>query len=35
MQERDRMQGRKVAVILTGGNIDTDWYSKVLRGETP
>ena len=35
MQERDQMKGRKVAVILTGGNIDTDWYSKVLRGETP
>jgi threonine dehydratase len=35
MQERDQMRGRKVAVILTGGNVDTDWYSKVLRGETP
>lgn len=35
MQERDQMQGRKVAVILTGGNIDTDVYSQVLRGQTP
>ncbi len=35
MQERDQMRGRKVAVILTGGNIDTDWYSQVLRGQTP
>jgi threonine dehydratase len=35
MQERDQMRGRKVAVILTGGNIDTDWYSQVLSGETP
>ena len=35
MQERDQMIGRKVAVILTGGNIDTDWYLQVLGGETP
>lgn len=35
LQERARMQGRKVGVILGGGNIDTDWYSKVLRGEIP
>jgi threonine dehydratase len=35
MQERDQMKGRKVAVILTGGNIDTNWYSQVLSGETP
>jgi threonine dehydratase len=35
MQEREQMAGRKVAVILTGGNIDTDWYLQVLRGETP
>ncbi len=35
MQERDQMIGRKVGVILTGGNIDTDWYLQVLRGQTP
>jgi len=35
MQERAQMRGRKVAVILTGGNVDTDWYAKVLCGETP
>jgi len=35
MQERDRMQGKKVGVILGGGNIDTGWFSKVLMGQTP
>ena len=35
MQERDRMAGRKVGVILCGGNIDTDWFRQVLAGETP
>jgi threonine dehydratase len=35
MQERDQIAGRKVAVILTGGNIDTDWYLQVLGGVTP
>ncbi|WP_457646417.1 threonine dehydratase [Profundibacter sp.] len=35
IQEKDRMQGRKVGVILSGGNIDSAWFSKVLRGETP
>lgn len=35
MQERDRMAGREVAVILCGGNIDTALFSQILRGETP
>ncbi len=35
MQERDRMQGRKVGVILCGGNIDTAWFQTVLAGGTP
>ena len=35
MQERDRLRGKKVAVILTGGNVDTDIYRRVLAGETP
>lgn len=35
MQERDRLSGRKVAVILTGGNVDTEIYRQVLAGETP
>jgi len=35
MQERDRMAGKKVAVILTGSNIDAAVYRRVLSGETP
>ncbi|MGV6812062.1 MAG: threonine dehydratase [Brevirhabdus sp.] len=35
MQERDRMQGRKVGVVLSGGNIDTDWFRSVLSGDVP
>ncbi|MFQ6553657.1 threonine dehydratase [Aestuariibius insulae] len=35
MSERDRMAGRKVGVILCGGNIDTDWFQQVLAGTTP
>lgn len=35
LNERDRMAGRKVAVILTGGNIDTDWFLQVMSGGVP
>ena len=35
MQERDRMQGKAVGVILTGGNIDTNWFTQVLAGGVP
>jgi threonine dehydratase len=35
IKERDRMSGRRVAVILTGGNIDADMYRQVLDGGTP
>lgn len=35
MQERDRMAGRKIAVILTGGNIDAEWLGAVLQGRLP
>lgn len=35
MQEKDQMQGKKVAVILCGGNIDKAWYQSVLSGQTP
>lgn len=35
MKERRRLSGRKAAVILTGGNIDMDVLSEVLRGKTP
>jgi threonine dehydratase len=30
LQERDRMRGRRVAVILSGGNVDTDAFAGVL-----
>lgn len=35
LNESEQMAGKKVAVILTGGNIDTDWYTRVLQGQTP
>ena len=35
MAERDRMAGRRVGVILSGGNIDTDWLATILGGGTP
>lgn len=35
MQERARMAGKKVAVILSGGNIDMSVYRRILVGETP
>ena len=34
-QEREIRQGKRVAAILTGGNIDLDWFNTILRGETP
>jgi threonine dehydratase len=30
LQERDTMRGRKVAVVVSGGNVDSDVYSRVL-----
>jgi threonine dehydratase len=35
MQERDRMRGKRVAVILSGGNIDMNVLRTVLAGGTP
>jgi len=35
LQERARMSGRRVGIILSGGNVDRDVYADVLRGETP
>jgi threonine dehydratase len=35
MQERARMTGKRVAVILSGGNIDASAYRKILAGEVP
>ena len=30
LQERERMQGKRVAVVLSGGNIDRALYRNVL-----
>jgi len=35
LREKDLMRGKNVAVILTGGNIDTGDFEAVLQGETP
>lgn len=35
MQEKEKMAGKSVAVILSGGNIDTDVFTSVLQGNTP
>ena len=32
MQQRDRWQGRRVGVPLTGGNVDTPLFARVLAG---
>lgn len=35
MKEAEDMQGREVGVVLTGGNIDADWFATVLQGGVP
>jgi threonine dehydratase len=35
MKERAAQRGRRVAVIVTGQNIDRDWMQTVLAGGTP
>lgn len=35
MGEAEAMQGREVAVILCGGNIDTAWFLTVMQGGVP
>ena len=35
MQEREMMKGRRVGVILSGGNIDMPKFAEVLEGRTP
>ena len=35
MQERERQQGKRIAVILCGGNVDTEVFQAVLSGATP
>ncbi|MBY8976155.1 threonine dehydratase [Rhodobacteraceae bacterium NNCM2] len=35
MQERGKLAGKRVGVILCGGNIDTAWMQEILAGRTP
>ena len=35
LQEREAMKGRRVGVVLSGGNIDTDWFRTILSGGIP
>ncbi len=35
MAERDRMSGKRCAVILSGGNIDAVKFAAILQGRTP
>ena len=35
MQEAERNTGTEIAVILCGGNIDTDWFLTVMNGGVP
>ncbi len=34
IKERDRMRGRRVGVVLSGGNVDRATYARILCGET-
>jgi threonine dehydratase len=31
LQERERLRGRKVAVVISGGNVDRTMFADVLR----
>jgi threonine dehydratase len=35
LQERNRYAGKRVGLVLTGGNIDMSVLAKILQGETP
>jgi len=35
IKERQRLQGRRAAVILSGQNIDVAWMQTVLAGGAP
>jgi len=32
LEERDAMRGRRVGIVVSGGNVDTEVYAGVLRG---
>jgi threonine dehydratase len=35
MQEQGSMRGRRVGLVLSGGNIDLDVFSQIIAGKTP
>ncbi len=35
LQEKERLRGRKVGLVLSGGNIDRPLYQSILEGGTP
>ena len=35
MHEKSLMAGKRVGVILSGGNIDTDQFTTVMQGRIP
>jgi threonine dehydratase len=35
LDERDRVAGRRVGIVLTGGNIDSSTFAAILDGTTP
>jgi threonine dehydratase len=35
LKDRERMQGKKVGLVLSGGNIERARYLRILAGETP
>jgi threonine dehydratase len=34
LQEREQLAGKKVAAILTGGNVDTEVFARVLSARS-
>ena len=35
LQQREKMKGRKVGVVLSGGNVDSEVFARVLQGARP
>ena len=32
LKEKDALKGKRVAVVMSGGNVDRDVYAEVLHG---
>ena len=35
LKEKSQIKGKRIGIVLTGGNVDTQMYAKVLAGELP